>query len=540
MRLRRPGLGFLVALISVTCHLPALRNRLVWDDAGTIPQKATLWSALGRSFWTTGTGTDQYYRPFVTLMMAIDRVIGGGKTWYFHLTNVVLHAVVIFLFYRALVLLGRSSPAAALGAFDLGTHRLTADSVAYVSGRTDLLAGLGLVLALNGMLQHVVSSYRCSGRVQVSQPYGRHDWLILGGFAIATGAKENSLLLPVLVVLWLAAHRLLRRSWLLVVGLLLVCGIYLACRIMVLGSVFRMELPEAGDFVVLSLNSSGYLLAQFVLPVGALFFWSPGVLARFTPWLLLGLVVLALPVAFVWRTDPDWRAKWLLMWGWSVLFLLPFAGVMQFGPVGRFFYVPGMGWVALLVLAGLRFATSRRRTVVVAGIAVVWFVVMVPSLWWRISWWRDEVTLFSRMTVDAPGYAQGFHNLGTALVRSGDSLGAEAAYRRALALDSELVSTSLNLGALLLARNEPEQAVAIYRAVVQRRPDFAPAYANLGIGLYRLGDKQGAIEALRQAADMDPANLSIAYNLSRLYRLVGEVDSSVVWQRRVQEWEGEK
>lgn len=520
-------MGLAVAMVSVAAHLPALRGGLVWDDAGTIPPTGSVLAAFGRSFWPAGQGRTQYYRPLTTLSLAIDRYVGGGRAWWFHLTNILLHGMVVLLLYRLLFLLGGSMTAAALATLVFGVHRLTADSVAYVSGRTDILAGLGLLIGLNALLQSTV------GQQETAQLRIRHLWLVLAGFLVAVGAKESSLVFPVVVSGWLAGNRQLRRNWLLVAGLLVITGLYLFGRARVLGGLLNMEMAPAGSMLGVSLNSSGYLLLETLLPLNTrLFLWRPGELTSLTGWAVPAVLFLLLPVVLWYRSAPLWGLKMLLMWGWSVLFLFPFAGVLQFGPIGRFFYIPGFGLIALAVLAGLRFAASQQRAQVLVAVAAGWCGLMVPWLWQRTGWWQSDQAVFSRMTKDARTYAPGFYNLGNALVKSGDTLAAVAAYQRAVELDSGLISASLNLGALLLARRELEQAVQVYRSVMRHSPEYAPAYVNLGIVLYRLGDQSAAIEALRQAARLDPNSASAAHNLSRLFWLSGETDSARAWAER--------
>ncbi|MBM3315406.1 tetratricopeptide repeat protein, partial [candidate division WOR-3 bacterium] len=223
----------------------------------------------------------------------------------------------------------------------------------------------------------------------------------------------------------------------------------------------------------------------------------------------------------------------LLGWGWAAVFLLPFSGLVQFGPIGRLAYVPAAGLIVFAVVMADRLLRGRpaaRR--VAAALAVGWCVATLPFLWQRIGWWRSEAGLFRRMASDAPAYAPGHYNLGNALLTARDSAGAVAAYARAVGLDSSLAPAALNLGALLQARGDLDEAAALYRSAVSRRPDYAPAHANLGVVLHKLGDTGGAIAELRRAAGLDPANAGTAYNLAWLFRLAGEPDSARAWAER--------
>jgi Tfp pilus assembly protein PilF len=336
---------------------------------------------------------------------------------------------------------------------------------------------------------------------------------------------------------------------------------YVAARQAVLGGLppggAAWPSPGApGQMLALSINSSGYLLTELLLPFNrALFLWRPGVFGALTWHALPALAFLMMPVLLarppgrgagmdrseVTGRKADFgeaapRAAGLLVllgWGWAVVFLMPFAGLAQFGPLGRLLYVPCLGLALLAAVAGTRLAAGRRGAGRVAfAVCLGWCVLMLPFLWQRIGWWGGDVTLFRRMARETPDYAPGLYNLGNALLAARDSAGAVAALRRAVALEPGLEPASLNLGALLLAGGELDEAAALYRSAVGRNPAYAPALVNLGIVRWRQGDTAGAIAELRRAVVLAPEDAPAAHNLAWLLRLTGEEDSARAWAER--------
>ncbi len=149
-----------------------------------------------------------------------------------------------------------------------------------------------------------------------------------------------------------------------------------------------------------------------------LFFWSAAELNRWHWWALLGLFYLFLALAIV-KMRVNFRAFW--GWLWSVMALLPFAWVFQFGPSGRLLYLPGVG---ILLLVTFCCPMGRKAGVigkVCIGLVVCWSFIGVISLFHRVRFWRNEVQLFSRMVAGIPDYAPGYYNLGTALLAKGDT-----------------------------------------------------------------------------------------------------------------------
>ncbi|MFO7651615.1 MAG: tetratricopeptide repeat protein, partial [bacterium] len=406
------------------------------------------------------------------------------------------------------------APAGAL----FGLHPMLADSVAYVSGRTDVLCGIGVALALLGLLSWL-------GRLR-----RRSVVLVWVGTAVALLAKETALVLPVATIgglLWARRGRLGRQDWAVAAGSVAVAAGYLVARAAVLGSATGVApLTEPGSLLMLAANNAGRTVVLSVLPFwGRVFAWDGAALARPTPWLvpLAGLLAVGF---FTSRGERAERKS--VLWLAGVLLLLPASALAQYGPLGRAAYLPGIALAPLAALAVARLVAGRPRAArgVVAA-AVLLAVVFVPLALRRMRVWRDGFGLFSRMTAEAPGYAAGHFNLAFELRRRDDADGAIAAYRRVIALDSTAGLAHSNLGALLQAKGRFAEAAEMYRTTVRLLPDYALARNNLGIVLYRLGDAEGAVRELGEALRLNPRDAGAAYNLARVLQRTGQTAAAL-------------
>lgn len=522
-RSRRPVAAALTAgLIAAAAYLPALRNELVWDDVALVSHsRSGPLAAFSRSFWQGAAESqdgDPYYRPLVNSSLELERALAGRSAWHFHLVNALLHGVVSGLLVWLVGLLAGSLPAAVIAGLLFGLHPLLADSVAYVAGRTDLLAGLGMAVGCLGLVR------------QRERPGWQGSAAILVGFAVAVFSKESGLLfiLPagVGILYWCRQRGLRRSDWLGLAGLLVIAVGYLAARRAVLGNVIGMRAAGTpGEGLSLALGEFGRGLVRFAFPFGRrLFEWRGQLSGRPDISLLAALGYCLLPVALA---RAQQRRALLAAWAWGLIFLLPFAALTQFGPTGRLLYLPGLGLAALLAVAGLGIAGRsrvRQRVATAAGIGLA--AAFVPFLVGRVAAWRNEAVLFGRMAREAPDYARGHYNFGNALAARGDPAGAADEFGRALELDSGLVQACLNLGALRQQQGNLAEAAALYRRAVRSRPDYAPARVNLGIVLHKVGDRQGAIAELRRALELDSRSLAAAFNLAWLFHLGGEPDSA--------------
>ncbi|MHC4469795.1 MAG: hypothetical protein ACYS99_02430 [Planctomycetota bacterium] len=163
--MRRAGPLILVAVLAA--YLPTLFSDFVFDDQRFIIGNRAVKVLTPRQvvrFFTDPTTVDErawrgIYRPIRTLEFAVDWALVGPRPFFFHLRNVLYHAIgsllVLALFRRLLGSEDRTADLAAFcGALAFAIHPVQTEAVAWISSRADvlclLLFVLGLVLHLDG------------------------------------------------------------------------------------------------------------------------------------------------------------------------------------------------------------------------------------------------------------------------------------------------------------------------------------------------------------------------------------------------------
>jgi len=108
----------------------------------------------------------------------------------------------------------------------------------------------------------------------------------------------------------------------------------------------------------------------------------------------------------------------------------------------------------------------------------------------------------------------------------GDRVGSEgkglAEFEAAVAQKPDFPDAHFNIGVIHWKRNEVEAAIASFRRAVDGRPDSAKCRFRLGQALARAEKLTEAADQLQRAAKLDPADEAAPYQLSLIYRKLGE------------------
>lgn len=123
----------------------------------------------------------------------------------------------------------------------------------------------------------------------------------------------------------------------------------------------------------------------------------------------------------------------------------------------------------------------------------------------------------------APQSVEAQHGLGRYRLAMGKYADAEAALKKAAALDPGRVVIQLDLGELYLnGLRRPVEAATAYRQAIRLQPNLAGAHYGLGLALASQGKANEAVPEFEQAAKLAPANPAPLHALGRLYASQGD------------------
>jgi tetratricopeptide (TPR) repeat protein len=127
---------------------------------------------------------------------------------------------------------------------------------------------------------------------------------------------------------------------------------------------------------------------------------------------------------------------------------------------------------------------------------------------------------------DVAGTAAAVFSRGEALEPS-NRRAAEAAYRKALALDPDYADAYLNLGALLCESQRYGEAVALYDEALRRFPDEALLHFNRAVALEDQGKASDALAGYNASLRLSPDLADAHYNAARLHEQLGDAKKAV-------------
>lgn len=533
----------LAALVILAALVPTWKSvgyDFVWDDPFLIgPQLAVhgwdgivkLWNqpfdlrlkdeAVGRT----------YFRPLTLFSFALDWATSGDNPRGYHAQNLFWYALgCVFLWLLAWEISGRPLASTA-GAVLFALHPTHPESVCFVAGRTDLLAGAFLFAAL-------WAAARWGPRVD--SPWKKllpSALLLLPGMLSKEVAVFGAPLLP--LALWLqdrnASAATIRKAS---VAVAAAVALYFVARFAALGPTPLPAIAPVQGALPQILTSVA-LVARYV----QLLFVPIGLSARHeiapsatpdTVFFLGSFALVAMAGAFALLAGR--RSRWLLPLALFAATLLPVCYVRLLSGAlvaERFLYVPS----AALALAVALIAGDRDTQLffwALVGVCAAWFCALLLP---RVAIWKDEGTLYGSMLRDSPESAHVHGIIGDYYYRQRDLKKAAEHFRRSYELYPQSGVMLLNLGAAEDEMGMPDSAFAHIRLLNATEPDYGPGWYALGNLHARAGRPDSARVAYERAIQLMPRFAEAENNLGAVLEQLRRNDDAVAHYRRAIEVE---
>ncbi len=537
---KRHGVRLIVlACVCWALFVNTLPNRFAtWTDTSLIAENQYIkdWRNIPLFFsphyWNClyNFNAQGLYRPLRTTLLALDYRLWGPAPAGYHLTNLMLHMMNVFLVYALGYFLcgakgdkrrenDRFWNLSLLTALLFAAHPVHTETVSFIKNRDELLACCFFLLSTLFFMQSL------KGEPGRKRTVCFLTALLCGILAFLS--KEMALILPLILVLYIlhfvnAADRFrvvwkTTWFWLLVVLFFWFRHTALQTSMQVNDALAAWEKALAVwkifgyHFYLLCFPVHSNVMHSFVFP-GTIFS-----LDVFLP--ALALLLLCAVVLF------SCQKSKLLSFGisWLLLTQLPAAslGYLAARPVAeQRLYLPSIGFCLLLAMGidrfrfpGIRFFSRANRLFLVVLSAV--FIFYSVQTMQRNGDWQNKLTLWRDCVKKSPRMAVGHNILGLAYVDQGEYARAIDAYQRGLQIrqqngEQELPVTAdiyNNLGVAHGMQNDFDKArPCLEKALEIRRKhlglyheDTAQTLANLGLLYYHQKNHKKALQYLQRA-----------------------------------------
>jgi tetratricopeptide (TPR) repeat protein/uncharacterized membrane protein YiaA len=485
----------------------------VWDDQSLIvgsplvTRGAPLLDHFQQPFWSaTLQSARAFYRPLITLSYAADFRVWHGWAGGFHITNVLLHLACTLLVSALCRRAGASRSVAAILAGTFAAFPRLTESVAWISGRTDVAAA---VFGLSAVLVFQSTDRRRFVTAAILVFFGLlcKEVALAAVVAIAIGAWQTT-----------AADDRRRR-----LGAFIPMSVALAAYGMLRWAGLHgraIESPPGSTTVTSTLLVAGEAVARYAtmlvdplrprLQIGNVY--------RPSAWLaVLGFGVVVLAGFLTWRqrrrlSGYQWMALGLGSTAMAmVLHIVPFD--VNVVAADRFLYLPVAALAIFVAPLAERLWQRHRRIGFAGGLLLIALFAVATSL--RVRTWSDDVALWRVEVAHVdPANAIPYNELGIALIH-------RARYAEALEVVDQVRESAPHLvtrATCLDKVGRRGEAIALLRSIVENEPGRVLARINLIL----MAARERQFDDARAMADVLPAELRSRSDLRALRRQIEE------------------
>ncbi|UCD14912.1 MAG: tetratricopeptide repeat protein [Candidatus Omnitrophota bacterium] len=502
----------LIIILGFIIYSNSLSGEFVWDDKVLIRDNMYIRSFrhLGNVF-TAGIGQGagieaNSYRPLQMVSYMLGYAFWRLDVRGYHLLNILLHICVAVSIYWLIFILYRDKLLSFFTSILFVAHPIHTGAVTYISGGADPLAAVFMIICLI----FYIRQSRLGGLINYSAA--------IICFILALSARENSLILPVLLLLYHYAFRK-KVNTKLFLSLVTIAAAYILLRITVLKNMlphidasghFLQRIP--GVFVAIT-----NYLRLLVIPANLHMEYGNRVFSVTDLKVITGvfLVVFFLTVAI--RQRRNSLVFFPIMW-----FFITLVPVSNLYPLNAYMaehwlYLPSVGFflIAARVIKGAR----NKSLIVIISVAIVAFYSFMTIK--QNNYWNDPVTLYQRTLKYAPASGRVYNNLGIAWRESKEYNKAIVAFSKAIKCNPQDAYTYNNLGLVYSDMGEKKRALSFYRKAVDIDSSYAQGFYNLGNIYTSEGAYQKAIDAYRKAIEINPYAAKVYCNLGTVYTYIG-------------------
>jgi tetratricopeptide (TPR) repeat protein len=345
--------------------------------------------------------TTPYYRPVFTIYLMLGWQLFQDSAGAWHFANVLMHLMAVFLVFVVIEKVTGDMWLASISALIFGIHPLRSETVAWISGLTDLILA---ILLLSSFYLYVVFRERHHKRALFGS---------LGLYLLAIFSKEPAATYPLLIAayeIFLANEQYplkkkIKTAVIWAAPFLVIAGFYFAMRRYSLG--FWLNDVHYRHYALSTVLMTEPIvickyLGLFVWPLNLSIYHETDLVE--TPLSVRFILPVIVLVGIAYAMRPVWRqraGKFAILW--FVMNMLPVLNLSAFDVFfimqERYLYLPSIGLSLLVAMALMKLPyekilpIAKRRTIQIGALASLCILLGGKTLA-QNGVWKDDLTLF--------------------------------------------------------------------------------------------------------------------------------------------------
>jgi len=476
----KPAALFIPAIIlaTVLSYANSIHNQFIWDDEDFILKNSTIkdWHNWPRVFAEdmihSARKASNFYRPTQSLTHGVDYLLWKDRQEGHHATNIAFHcltAIAIYLMLKGIF----SKELSFFAALFFAVHPVQTEAVTYISGRSDPMAALFVVLAIILFEKKLFMS--CA-------------FFILGILS-----KESALIAPFLLALYLLFRKGSIKPYLKrILPFIFIMIFYSLLRVTILdfSRTVPENLPKPFFYVPIYLRFSTFMKT---LPVYfKILLWPFGLhmerdmdlaVSIFEPQALLGftMLIFAFFIAYSLRKA---NRPLLFSAAWFFIAIFPNSNIIPINALiyEHWLYMPSLGF---FITIGLGLEALLKKGRVFKYISILLALAISLFYMWRTiernKEWHDPISFYESTIKYMPNSVRLHNNLAMAYTESGRREDAIREYKRAIELGDYYPQTHYNLSNIYINKGDYVSAVEELKKSIEIDNNFLYSHESLAV-----------------------------------------------------------
>ena len=456
-------------LLTFAVYFNSLEGDFVWDDQTIVIRNDAVKSFANISYvfsneFAKKAGYDgNIYRPTQEISYMVDYFLWGNDPKGFHLSNILLHLLCVILLFFLVNAITGSLVIAAIASSIFGIHPINTEAIAYISGRSDPIYILFLLISFTLYIRsRALKGFKSNIYYMFS----------IVAYAASLVSRETALIFPFLVLSYdkfASAEK--KISWPRIAPFIGLVVAYAFLRL----NVIELNTERIGFF---GLNTIIFTDAKIILKYLTLLLFpfnlhmerSMGLANAMDSEVLAGLAVVIPLMILSLRLKKQNPKKffWVL---WFFLFLLPHLNILKLNALYAEHWIYGASIGAYVLFAyGLeRFVKDvKKRPIAYISCAAV-ILYLAPLTIARNSDWKDEPSIYSNTLK----------------------------YTKSPKVLS-------NFGVYYEINSEYDKAIEVYKEALRISPRETWYHNNIAISYLKKGDREKAIYHWKTSLNINP------------------------------------